>query len=108
MFTLTSGKVQKAKKVVLYGPEGVGKSLLAAHFPNPAFIDTEGSTTELDVRRFPKPTSWEMIRQQGPSEIGTLVIDTIDWEEMQYTSSVCAQYGKSGIEQFGWGMVIRM
>ncbi|WP_141385501.1 AAA family ATPase, partial [Brevibacillus brevis] len=44
-----SGKVVKAKKVVLYGPEGIGKSSLAAMFPKPIFIDTEGSTTELDV-----------------------------------------------------------
>lgn len=110
MFEITSGKVQKAKKVVLYGPEGIGKSSLAAQFPNSVFIDTEGSTTELDVRRFPKPTSWEMINQQvrfaiqqGPSVIGTLVIDTIDWAEMQCNESVCASHNKKGIEDFGYG-----
>ncbi|WP_040932120.1 AAA family ATPase, partial [Paenibacillus larvae] len=64
MFEIISGKVQKAKKVVLYGPEGIGKSSLAAQFPNPVFIDTEGSTTELDVQRLPAPTSWQMINQQ--------------------------------------------
>lgn len=110
MFEITSGKVQKAKKVVLYGPEGIGKSSLAAQFPNSVFIDTEGSTTELDVRRFPKPTSWEMINQQvrfaiqqGPSVIGTLIIDTIDWAEMQCNESVCASHNKKGIEDFGYG-----
>lgn len=110
MFSITSGKVQKAKKVVLYGPEGIGKSSLAACFPNPVFIDTEGSTTELDVKRFPKPSSWEMINQQarfaiqqGPSVIGTLVIDTIDWAEMQCNESVCAAHNKKGIEDFGYG-----
>ncbi|OPA76645.1 hypothetical protein BVG16_15810 [Paenibacillus selenitireducens] len=110
MFEITGGKVQKAKKVVLYGPEGIGKSSLAAQFPNSVFIDTEGSTTELDVKRFPKPTSWEMINQQvryaiqqGPSLIGTLVIDTIDWAEMQCNESVCASHNKKGIEDFGYG-----
>lgn len=110
MFEITGGKVQKAKKVVLYGPEGIGKSSLAAQFPNPVFIDTEGSTTELDVRRFPKPTSWEMINQQarhaiqqGPSRIGTLVIDTIDWAEMQCNESVSSSHNKKGIEDFGYG-----
>jgi len=38
-------------KVVLYGPEGIGKSTLAAQFPRPLFIDTEGSTKFMDVPR---------------------------------------------------------
>ncbi|MDT2173342.1 ATP-binding protein, partial [Paenibacillus larvae] len=110
MFEIISGKVQKAKKVVLYGPEGIGKSSLAAQFPNPVFIDTEGSTTELDVQRLPAPTSWQMInqqvqwvKQQGASRFGTLVIDTIDWAEMQCNESICSQHNKKGIEDFGYG-----
>lgn len=110
MFEVIEGKIEKAKKVVLYGPEGIGKSSLAMQFPNPIFIDTEGSTTELDVRRVPRPTSWEMlkqqvqwVKQQGPSRFGTLVIDTIDWAEMQCNDSVCAQHNKKGIEDFGYG-----
>src|SRR5690606_4970896 len=59
-----SGKIEKAKKVVLYGPEGIGKSSLAAQFPKPIFIDTEGSTTELTVDRLAKPSSWTILRQQ--------------------------------------------
>jgi len=110
MFEIISGKIQKAKKVVLYGPEGIGKSTLASQFPNPVFIDTEGSTTEMDVRRLKKPTSWEMlkqqvqwVKQQGPNQIGTLVIDTIDWAEMLCNEAVCAQHNKKGIEDFGYG-----
>lgn len=110
MFEVISGKIEKAKKVVLYGPEGIGKSSLAMQFPNPIFIDTEGSTTELDVQRVPRPTSYEMIKQQvqwvkqqGPSRFGTLVIDTIDWAEMFVNESICAQHNKNGIEDFGYG-----
>ncbi|MBS4198588.1 ATP-binding protein [Bacillus sp. FJAT-49732] len=104
-----SGKIEKAKKVVLYGPEGIGKSSLAAQFPKPIFIDTEGSTTELNVDRLPKPTSWAMLQQQVDwvkQQVGrfqTLVIDTIDWAEMQCAESVCAQHGKKGVEDFGYG-----
>ena len=50
-----SGKQNKALKAVLYGPEGIGKSTLAAAFPEPLFIDTEGSTAFLDARRFKRP-----------------------------------------------------
>ena len=104
-----SGKIEKAKKVVLYGPEGIGKSSLASQFPNPIYIDTEGSTTELNVDRLPKPSSWTMlnqqvewVKQQG-GRFKTLVIDTIDWAEMQCIESVCAQHGKKGVEDFGYG-----
>ena len=44
-------------KVVIYGPEGIGKSTLAAKFPRPLFIDTEGSTRHMDVQRTERPTS---------------------------------------------------
>lgn len=104
-----SGKIEKAKKVVLYGPEGIGKSSLAAQFPNPIFIDTEGSTTELMVDRLPKPSSWTMLNQQVDwvkQQVGrfkTLIIDTIDWAEMLCIESVCAQHDKKGIEAFGYG-----
>ncbi|CQR51442.1 ATP-binding protein [Paenibacillus riograndensis] len=103
-----TGKVQKAKKVVIYGPEGVGKSSLAAQFPRPIFIDTEGSTTEMDVARLPKPSSWEMLKQQVKwvwqgGQYGTLIIDTIDWAEMLCVESVCSTHQKNGIEDFGYG-----
>lgn len=104
-----SGKVHKAKKVVLYGPEGIGKSTLAAKFPRPVFIDTEGSTTEMEVDRLPKPSSWEMLKQQVAwvkqqgTRFGTLVVDTIDWAELLCNESVCADHQKKGIEDFGYG-----
>ena len=37
---ISSGKVIRPQKVVIYGSEGIGKSTLAAQFPNPLFIDT--------------------------------------------------------------------
>ena len=102
-----SGRIEKAKKVVLYGPEGVGKSSFASQFPNPIFIDTEGSTTELDVNRLPRPSSWTMLLQQVDwvknESYKTLIIDTIDWAEMLGVQSVCATHNKSGIESFGYG-----
>lgn len=105
---ISSGIIQSAQKVVVYGPEGIGKSTLAARFPDPLFIDTEGSTKQLNVRRYDKPTSWEMLMQQieytrvnRPCK--TLVIDTADWAEQLCITSVCAKHGKNGIEDFGYG-----
>ncbi|MFQ6793814.1 MAG: ATP-binding protein [Thomasclavelia sp.] len=107
-FQITSGKQHKAKKVVFYGPEGIGKSTFASKFPDPLFIDTEGSTTELDVNRYPKPTSWEMLMQEIREIIRlkpckTLVIDTADWAERLCTEHICVSHGKKGVEDFGYG-----
>lgn len=103
----------KPARVVIYGPEGIGKSTFAAQFPTPIFIDTEGSTDLMDVARFEKPTSWEMLLAEieavkqdatnDPPTIKTLVIDTADWMERLCESYVCKKYAKGGIEDFGYG-----
>ena len=58
------GKIPCAKKVIVYGPEGIGKSTFAAQFPDPLFIDTEDGTKDMDVARTPAPSSWEMLLEQ--------------------------------------------
>ena len=107
-FVITDGVINGAKKVVFYGPEGIGKSTFASKFPDPLFIDTEGSTKELDVKRLPKPTSWQMIIQEvqwiiQTKPCKTLVIDTADWAERLCVEAVCSRHGKSGVEEFGYG-----
>ena len=57
MFEISSGSMQKPLKMVIYGPEGIGKSTFAAQAPGALFIDTEGSTVHMDVRRLPTPQS---------------------------------------------------
>lgn len=106
---ITRGKIPGAKKVVVYGPEGIGKSTFAAQFPDPVFIDTEGSTRSMDVARLPRPSSWQMLLEEidyikaRPAECKTLVIDTIDWAEQLCIESICAKYQKDGLESFGYG-----
>lgn len=106
---IIKGKIWGAKKVVIYGPEGIGKSTFASHFPEPIFIDTEGSTKEIDVARFKKPISWIMLLEQiqyvceHPECCKTLVIDTIDWAEQMCIEAICAKHHKDGLESFGYG-----
>lgn len=59
---ITRGKRARAQRVIIYGPEGIGKSSFAANFPEPLFIDTEGSTDNMDVARMDKPTSYTMLK----------------------------------------------
>lgn len=108
MFEITSGVISSAQKVVIYGPEGIGKSTFASQFPDPLFIDTEGSTKKLNVKRYPKPTSWEMLNNEIREVISTkpcktLVIDTVDWAEQLCLNSICDRYQKKSIEDFGYG-----
>lgn len=106
---ITRGKIKKAKKVVIYGPEGIGKSTFASWFPDPVFIDTEGSTNDMDVSRLPRPTSWTLLLDEvdyirkTPGVCRTLVIDTIDWAEMMCIEHICDKHQKNGIESFGYG-----
>lgn len=106
---ITRGVMPKAKKVVIYGPEGIGKSTLASRFPDPVFIDTEGSTAHMDVARFPAPSSWTMLKEavnyvkQNPSCCRTLVLDTADWAEKLCMDAICAKKQISGIEDIGYG-----
>lgn len=106
---ITRGRKARAQKVVIYGPEGIGKSTFAAQFPEPVFIDTEGSTDNMDVARMDKPTSWTILKNEiafikaNSDACKTLVIDTIDWAEQLAVSYVCSQHQKNGIEDFGWG-----
>lgn len=106
------GKIPGALKVVVYGPEGIGKSTFASKFPDPLFIDTEGSTKEMDVARFPAPTSWTMLLEQvkyvrdSPGICKTLIIDTADWAEQLCIDHVVTKANKDsikGIEDFGYG-----
>lgn len=106
---ITSGVLISAQKVVIYGPEGIGKSTFASKFPNPLFIDTEGSTKNLNVKRFEKPSSWSMLERQiayvkaNPTACKTLIIDTFDWAEQLCMANLCAAHNKNGIEDFGYG-----
>lgn len=110
MLQFSEGKLQEAQKVVIYGPEGIGKSTIASFFPNPVFFDIEGSTGKLDVKRVkPAAMSLTMLVEQfnmllkDPSGIGTVVIDTADKLEFLCRDHVLSKANKTGIEDFGYG-----
>lgn len=106
---ITSGVLSTPLKVVVYGPEGIGKSTFAAQAPGALFIDTEGSTARTNVRRLPAPTSFVMIQEEiryvisNPTVCQTLVLDTADWAERMCRDGVCAKNSKAGLEDFGYG-----
>lgn len=106
---ISRGIMPGAKKVVIFGVEGIGKSTFAAQFPGAVFIDTEGSTRHMDVARFDPPTSWPMLISQvqyvidHPSVCQTLVIDTADWAEQLMVTYICGKNKWDGLESPGYG-----
>ena len=109
MLNITSGRIARPQKLVFYGSEGIGKTSLAAQCPDPLFIDTEGGTAHLDVRRTQKPQDWDelitLVREIAatPDVCRTLVIDTADWAESMCIEYICRKYNQPGIESFGYG-----
>ena len=109
MLNIISGKLNRAQKVVIYGSEGIGKSTLAAQFPSPLFIDTEGGADHMDVRRISRPTGWdELIADvnevaKTPGVCESLVLDTADWAERLAINEVCKKNKWQSLETPGYG-----
>lgn len=103
---ITKGPLAAPQRGVFYGPEGVGKTTLAASLPSPVFIDLEGGTKSYDVDRTPVPSTWDelfsIIDELAKSDYQTVVIDTADAAERLAIESVCAAEHKTGIEDFGY------
>lgn len=108
-FTITKGKQKSAIRLVGYGPEGIGKSTFASHFPDPLFIDTEGGTKQLDVSRFPTPETWgELLEEvdaviEEPDVCKTLIVDTIDRAEGLLVARLLEEGRVDSIEKYGGG-----
>ena len=106
-YQIQEGRIDTPVKTVVYGPEGIGKTTFASRFPAPIFIDTEGGSARLPVRRLPQPTSWAMlldeVREARSIDCGTLVLDTADWAERLCIAAVCARAQVKGIEDFSYG-----
>lgn len=108
-YTITEGVVHTPVKTVVYGPEGIGKTTFASQFPAPVFIDTEGGSNRINLRRLPAPTSWAMLLDEvkevarGSVDCGTLVVDTADWAERLCIRAVCDKAQVKGIEDFNYG-----
>lgn len=107
---ITKGTQSRPQRIVISGVSGIGKSTIASKAPDALFIDTEGSTDQLDVARLPKPETWEQLFDEldfvsVEKPCKTLVIDTIDWAEALCIKHVCQKVKppKNSIEDFGYG-----
>jgi GTPase SAR1 family protein len=101
MINLTRGKRLRALGIVLYGPEGIGKTTLASQFPSPVFIDLESGSDTLDVVRVDPPDSFDelltLMDELKHEDFKTVVIDTADKLEQLITAHVLAEHDLKSI-----------
>lgn len=102
------GVSRGAARVVLYGTEGIGKSTLAAQFPNPVILDTEDGTRQIDCARV-RCSDW-MTLQGAMVDLGgnaqgfeTVVVDSVDWAERLALEHMLRKDGKRSVEDYGFG-----
>jgi hypothetical protein len=93
-----AGRLAEPFRILAYGPEGVGKSSLAAGAPSPLFFDPTGGTEQLNVARVPRPSDglgWtdigEVVDQMvaGGHEFKTLVLDELGEIERLCWAHIC-------------------
>jgi len=107
---VTRGKVVKPHLVLLYGPDGVGKTSWAAGAPDPIFLCGEQGTDHLDVARLTLTSLADLraaLSDLAATAHGdkTIVIDTLDWVEAMVLEDVVNRHGKKGegIESIPYG-----
>jgi len=107
--SIATGKQFAPPRLLLYGPEGIGKSSLAAQTPNPIFIQTEDGLGQIDCHRFPLAERLEQVMESLHSlasddhSYQTVVIDSLDWFERLIWDRVCQDFGVRNIEKADGG-----
>lgn len=107
---LVGGSTLKPPIVLLYSPEGKGKTTLGVNSPNPIFMQFEDGLGNLSVTRFPKIIeTWDEvvdgIKMLATTEHGleTMVYDTLDHLEPIIRAEACARNQWESIETPGFG-----
>lgn len=97
-------------RVLIYGPEGIGKTKFGAMADSPVFIQTEkGLTGQPGVAKFPLAKTFQDV-MASLTELATqdhdrrsVVIDSVDWLEPLIWAQVCKENNVTTIEKAGGG-----
>lgn len=109
--SLKSSKNTNPPIVLLYGVDGVGKTSLAAEWPSPIYLPTEGERPPSDVEMAMPDTveSYnEMLDVFGEllttqHDFKTVIVDSLDGFEPLVWQATAARLGVNSIEEPGYG-----
>lgn len=122
------GRLLAPTRILIYGNEGVGKSTLFEHSPNPVWLDIEDGTAKLEVTRYPfrvgpdgqvlpdghVPHTYEEVLAaiddltRSPHDYKTLVVDTAGrlesllWQFILDRDEPEAE-NLTGLDRYGYG-----
>lgn len=105
--TIHKGRKPRARRVLVYGENGVGKSSFAAQWPEPIFLNLEDGVGDLDVASTDLIRSLDQFKEAmvaaSSDDFGTVVVDTVDWLEKLVFQDVARAAGKKTVEDIGFG-----
>lgn len=84
---VSSKTLYAPQRFLLYGVQGIGKTLCASTFASPIILRTEDGTSAIDVPTFPDlARTYDDVTQaisalHGEHPFKTLVVDSVDWME---------------------------
>src|SRR5690606_16789171 len=109
--SLKSTKRNDPPVILLYGVDGIGKTSLAAEFPSPLYLGTEGERPPADIELATPGVITDLNDVFGVFEellttehdFQTVIIDSLDGLEPLVWRATCARLGVNSIEEPGYG-----
>jgi hypothetical protein len=101
---IQKGRAAMPRRIMLYGPHGVGKSTFGAMAERPIFITTEEGTNDIECDRFPLAAKYGDVLgslsalYSDEHDYQTVVIDSLDWLERLIWAEVCTKRRVESIE----------
>jgi energy-coupling factor transporter ATP-binding protein EcfA2 len=96
-------------RILIYGPQGIGKSTFISKSMNPVLIQTEDGLGNLDIPAYPLAKSYADV-MAAITELATVdhnyntvAVDSADWLEPLIWKQVAVEAGKKSIEDIGYG-----
>lgn len=108
--SLRKVRADQPPRLLIYGPEKMGKTTLASEFPNPVFLQTEkGESGSLELNSFGHLTSYEQVIEaigalaQEDNDFQTVVLDSVSALQKLIWDKVCRDSNVKTIELAGGG-----
>lgn len=95
----------KPPRILIYGPQKIGKSSFGSLADDPVFVQAEDGLDAIQANAFPLAKSFREIMGNltdlatQPHDFKTLVVDSLDWMEPMVWQQVCDEHNVKSIEE---------